>query len=79
MTSAVCLESIEHAALSLAPSARIRLAHQLLDSLMSLPEANFNALWLDEAEYRDAQIESGMVQLVSAEDVLQRMRAQYAK
>ena len=50
---------------------RARLAEELLDSLQGEPEAEpeAEAAWDREIERRVAEIESGAIELVSAEDV----------
>lgn len=67
------LEQIEAAALSLSPDGRARLAERLLASLEDDPEVT--AAWLAEARRRDAEIESGQVVPISAEEVFARARA----
>lgn len=68
-------ETIEHQALSLPTSARAALAHKLLESLDKPSEANAGELWLDEAERRAADIDSGAVQLVPSDEVSRKARA----
>ncbi len=51
------------------------LAHKLLGSLDEPSEANAGELWLDEAERRAADIDSGAVQLVPSNEVSRKARA----
>lgn len=48
---------------------RVRLAEELLDSLQGEADAEAEAVWETEIERRVADIESGVVKLISAEDV----------
>ena len=70
-------EDIENAALELAPEARLRLAHALVRSLESVDTETIRALWIDEAERRDAEMDEGGVRGVRGEEVLARIRAKY--
>lgn len=67
------LEQIEAAALSLPPDGRARLAERLLASLEDDPE--MTAAWIAEAKRRDAEIESGRVSPLPAEEVFAKARA----
>ena len=66
---------IEAAALNLQPHSRAKLAEKLLKSLDVLSDAEIEALWLAEAERRNAELDNGEEQAVPAEDVLQDARA----
>ena len=66
--------TIEREALHLSVTARAALAHKLLQSLDELTEAENDALWLDEAERRAAEIDSGAVQLISSDEVSRQAR-----
>lgn len=57
------------------PQARADLAHELLASLDSLSEQEFERLWLDEAERRNAEIEAARVVPVPADEVFTKARA----
>ena len=50
-------EEITAAALSLDPKARAGLAEKLLSSLESLTQGQIEALWVDEAERRNAGLD----------------------
>lgn len=79
MANPPTIESIEEAALQLQPDARVQLTHFLVQSLASLPEADFAELWLAEAERRDTEMESGQVVGIPGEEVFRRIRARYNK
>ncbi len=68
-------ETIEYEALKLPMAERAALAHKLLESLDELSEAETGELWLDESERRAAQIDSGAVQPVPADEVSRKARA----
>ena len=53
---------------------RAALARWLLQSLEELSETEIEALWIAEAERRLAEMESGKVAPVSAEDAFRRAR-----
>jgi putative addiction module component (TIGR02574 family) len=60
--------TIEKEALELPTQERAKLAQRLLESLDEVPEAEADQLWMDVAVQRAEEIDSGAVQLVSAED-----------
>ena len=61
--------NITSEALSLPVQQRAELAAQLLSSLDALTETEIEALWLQEAANRAAQIDRGLYKLISAEEV----------
>ena len=69
------LKELQTEALKLNPSARARLAKKLLTSLEALSEAEVERLWVEEAERRNEQMEEGIVESRSAEDVIRDARA----
>ncbi len=79
MESSVEIDSIEKAALELRPDARARLAHSLVSSLGNLSSGDLHALWIAEAERRDAEIESGSVQGIPGDKVFDRIESRYGK
>lgn len=79
MDNILTIESIEQAALQLQPDARVQLTHFLVQSLATLPEADFAELWLAEAECRDAEMEAGQVESIPGDEVFRRIRARYNK
>lgn len=74
MTSTNNTESIEKELLRLEPGARAQLVHSLVKSLGNLSESEIQSLWLDEADRRDAELESGSVKAVSGDEVLNHIR-----
>ncbi len=71
------IREVRDAALSLEPEQRARLAALLIASLEeveTVDESEIERLWLAEAEERCNQVDAGEVQLVPAEELLQRLR-----
>jgi hypothetical protein len=66
---------IEEAALSLDAQSRADLAEKLLRSLDDLSEAEADALWAEEAERRDAEMDGNASMGRPAEDVMRDLRA----
>lgn len=79
MANVQTTESIERAALRLQPDARARLAHRVVESLGDLSREQLEMLWLDEAERRDQEMESGKVKGIPGDEVFSRMEAKYNK
>jgi len=69
------IQSIEQEILHLPVEERARLAEKLLSSLDGLSEQEIEKLWLVEAQRRATEIDNGTVQLVSAEEMEQRVQA----
>lgn len=69
------IQSIEQEILHLPVEERARLAEKLLSSLDGLSEQEIEKLWLVEAQRRAMEIDNGTVQLVSAEEMEQRVQA----
>lgn len=67
-------KSLEKQALELPVSERAKLAQELLVSLDTLNPSERQQLWLDEAERRVQQLDSGEVVLVPGEDVARKAR-----
>ncbi len=63
------VEELSARAKTLSPEDRARLAEELLDSLQEESDADTGAAWEREIERRVAEIESGAVKLIPAEDV----------
>lgn len=61
-------------ALALDAPARASMAHELLNSLESLSEAEVEQLWVEEAQRRSAEIDAGAAATVPAEEALARAR-----
>jgi len=66
-------------ALSLPPGARAMLADQLLVSLDAEDQKRIDALWAEEAERRDKEMEDGVVTPIPGEEVRERLRARYKR
>ncbi len=63
------IETIRNQALSLPIQERAQLAEQLLASLDDLSEAETEQLWFQEAARRAAEMDQGLVQRISADEV----------
>jgi putative addiction module component (TIGR02574 family) len=72
-------EEILSAALSLSPGARAMLADHLLESLDAEAQKQIDAMWAEEAEHRDKEIEDGVVTPIPGEEVMNRLRARYKR
>ena len=72
-------EEIISAALSLPPGTRAMLAEHLLESLDAEDQKRIDALWAEEAERRDKEIEDGVVMAIPGEEVMSRLRARYKR
>jgi len=70
-------ESLQREALRLSPDQRAKLISSLVHSLASLSGDQLEALWLDEAERRDREMEEGRVRGVPGNEILARLRARY--
>ena len=68
-------KALENEVLSLPPDDRARLAHELIESLDSLSEAEVERLWLDEADRRAQQVDNGSATRVPGEEVARKARA----
>lgn len=68
------VQTIEYEALHLPIEYRARLAEKLLSSLDALSESEIEKLWLVEAQHRADEIDSGKVQLISADEVERRIQ-----
>ncbi len=68
-------DEIEAEALQLSPYARARLAERLLRSLEILSEEENEALWIEEAQRRDQELDAGDTVVRPAEDVFRDARA----
>jgi adenylate cyclase len=69
------VEQLRRAALALDPSSRAILAHDLLNSLESLSDAEIEQLWVEEAVRRNAELDAGTAGSISAEEAIARARA----
>jgi len=66
---------LESKALRLSPKERARLAQRLISSLDQELDADAERLWLDEAERRLRELESGKVTGIPAENVVRKARS----
>jgi len=64
------IQELEAEVLKLDPKARARLAGKLLNSLEELSEEEVTQLWAEEAQRRDAQMDTNPDSELPAEDVL---------
>ena len=62
-------------ALRLKATDRASMAHELLNSLETLSEAELEQLWVEEALRRSAEIDAGIVETIPADEVIARARA----
>jgi hypothetical protein len=69
------MHDIEAEVLKLAPQARARLAKRLLESLETLSDEENERLWAEEADRRDADLDSTPGSGRPAADVLRDARA----
>lgn len=69
------LKSLESEALGLSSQDRASLALDLIESLEELTPAEVDRLWTQETQRRVAQIDTGAVELVSADVVQAKARA----
>ena len=53
------------------------LAEHLLESLDAEDQDRIDALWAEEAERRDKEIEDGIVTAIPGEEVMNRLRSRY--
>jgi putative addiction module component (TIGR02574 family) len=72
-------EEIMNAALALSPEEREMLAEHLMGSLTPENQKRIEALWVEEAERRDKEIEDGIVKPIPGEEVMSRMRSRYKR
>lgn len=77
------LKEIEQELMKLSHEERARLARTLIVSLdeeeEQLSEAECETLWMEEIKRRGAEIERGEVELIPAEEVLQKLRKKFTK
>ncbi|WIM05168.1 MAG: addiction module protein [Candidatus Nitricoxidivorans perseverans] len=65
---------LSHRARELVPEDRARLAEELLASLEGNPEPGVDSAWDDELRKRIAEVESGAVEPIPADEVFARVR-----
>ena len=69
------IDELKAEVVKLTPEGRADLARELLASLDALSESEIERLWLDEAERRSAQLDSGDASADASDVVLARVRA----
>lgn len=69
------IDELKRQALRLDPSDRADLARELLESLDALSEPEVERLWLEEAERRRVEVQSGNVVPIPMDEVFARARA----
>jgi len=69
------VDELMREALSLDATDRASMAHELLNSLESLSEAEIEQLWIEEALRRSAEIDAGIVETIPADEVIAQARA----
>jgi len=70
----VTRHELETEILRLEPRERARLTHLLVTSLDELTPEQVQEIWLDEAERRDHELETGDMRAVGGPDVFARLR-----
>jgi putative addiction module component (TIGR02574 family) len=71
----ISIEMITDAAMSLSSDARALLADRLVESLDPLTDLEIRAAWAEEALRRLAEVRTGKVSAIPAEQVLDRVRS----
>ena len=69
------VDELMREALRLKATDRASMAHELLNSLETLSEAELEQLWVEEALRRSAEIDAGIVETIPADEVLAQARA----
>jgi putative addiction module component (TIGR02574 family) len=57
----------------------VLLAEHLMDSLETVDQERIDALWAQEAERRDKEIDDGIVKPIPGEEVMNRLRSRYKR
>lgn len=73
------LQQIQDEIRALGTSDKETLLRALWEDLDGSPDPDVDAAWLDEAQRRDAELDSGSVESVPAADVFERLRASLKK
>jgi hypothetical protein len=69
------VDELMREALGLNATDRAAVAHELLNSLETLSEAEIEQLWLDEALRRNAEIDAGTARTIPADEAIAQARA----
>jgi len=72
-------DRISEEVLALPSDARIELVGKLLASLNLPTQPEIDRLWAEEAERRIGELERGEAELISGEEVLDRIRQKYSR
>ena len=75
----VVADKVFNEALSLPSDARMSLVEKLLASLNLPTRADIDLLWAEEAERRVSQIDQGTEELLSGDEVFNRIRRKYQR
>jgi putative addiction module component (TIGR02574 family) len=73
------LQQIQDEIRALSTSDKETLLRALWEDLDGPPDPDVDAAWLDEAQRRDAELDSGSVESVPAADVFERLRTSLKK
>jgi len=76
---AIALEKVFDEALLLPADARVGLVDKIIESLNLPTRSEIDKLWENEAERRINQIEQGEVNLISGENVFEKIRNKYVR
>ena len=76
---AVTADKVFKEALSLPSDARMSLVEKLLASLNLPTHADIDRLWAEEAERRVSQIDRGEAELISGDEVFEKIRRKYQR
>ena len=68
------VEELMREALRLDATERANMAHELLNSLETLTEAEIEQLWIEEALRRNAEIDAGTARTIPADEAIARAR-----
>lgn len=72
--ASLALEELRHKVLELPQADRAELAHELLVSLDGQPDNGVEQAWAAEIDRRLAELDSGAVEPIDADDVSRRIR-----
>ncbi len=72
-------EEIISAALAFPAGARAMLVEHLLESLDAEDQDKIDALWAEEAERRDKELDDGIVKAIPGDEVMTRLRSRYKR
>lgn len=73
------LEQLAREALALSAEARAELAHRLIESLDDVPDKDVEAASLAEAVRRGEEIDRGIVEPITADELFRRVNARLSR